>query len=99
MILTGSDKASGRIAAFGAGVNEWQVCGELLELGEFDIFLLAGLHTLLEQEALDTFVPMCQARDVGIILGGALQLGHSRDRRGGGRKGQLHLELPLAGRS
>ena len=70
MILTGSDKASGRIAAFGSGVNEWQVCGELLELGELDVFLLAGLHTLLEQEALDTFVPMCQARDVGIILGG-----------------------------
>ena len=57
MILTGSGKASGRIAAFGAGVNEWHVCGELLELGEFDVFLLAGLYTLLEQEALDSEIP------------------------------------------
>ncbi|MCY4349237.1 MAG: aldo/keto reductase [Thiotrichales bacterium] len=68
-------KAGGRIAAFGAGVNEWQVCERLLELGEFDVFLLAGRYTLLEQEALDTFLPLCVARDVGIILGGPFNSG------------------------
>ena len=68
-------KAGGRIAAFGAGVNEWQVCEKLLELAEFDVFLLAGRYTLLEQEALDTFLPMCLARDVGIILGGPFNSG------------------------
>ena len=31
-------KASGRIAAFGAGVDEWQVCEKLLEIAEFDVF-------------------------------------------------------------
>ncbi len=68
-------KAGGRIAAFGAGVDEWQVGEKLLELAEFDVFLLAGRYTLLEQEALDTFLPMCQARDVGIILGGPFNSG------------------------
>ncbi|MCG7574340.1 aldo/keto reductase [Phaeobacter sp. CNT1-3] len=66
---------SGDIAAIGAGVNEWQVCEKLLGLGDFDGFLLAGRYTLLEQEALDSFLPLCEKRDVGIILGGPYNSG------------------------
>ena len=66
---------AGEIAALGAGVNEWQVCERLLELGDFDGFLLAGRYTLLEQEALDSFLPLCIKRDVGIILGGPYNSG------------------------
>jgi D-threo-aldose 1-dehydrogenase len=68
-------RASGAIRAFGAGVNEWQVCETLAGLGDFDCFLLAGRYTLLEQEALDTFLPLCTARDIGIILGGPFNSG------------------------
>lgn len=60
---------AGRVKAIGAGVNEWQVCEQLLGLGDFDCFLLAGRYTLLEQEALESFLPLCVKRDVGIILG------------------------------
>ncbi len=66
---------AGEIAAIVAGVTEWQVCERLLELGDFDGFLLAGRYTLLEQEALDTFLPICEQRDVGIILGGPYNSG------------------------
>ncbi|WP_170560624.1 aldo/keto reductase [Ruegeria atlantica] len=66
---------AGEIAAIGAGVNEWQVCEKLLGLGDFDGFLLAGRYTLLEQEALDSFLPLCEQRDVGIILGGPYNSG------------------------
>jgi D-threo-aldose 1-dehydrogenase len=66
---------AGEIAAIGAGVNEWQVCERLLGLGDFDGFLLAGRYTLLEQEALESFLPLCEARDVGIILGGPYNSG------------------------
>lgn len=66
---------AGEIAAIGAGVNEWQVCEKLLGLGDFDCFLLAGRYTLLEQEALDSFLPLCVERDVGIILGGPYNSG------------------------
>lgn len=66
---------SGEIAAIGAGVNEWQVCERLLGLGDFDGFLLAGRYTLLEQEALDSFLPLCEHRDVGIVLGGPYNSG------------------------
>ena len=68
-------RAGGQIAAIGAGVNEWQVCERLLDLGDFDAFLLAGRYTLLEQEALDTFLPKCVTRDVAIILGGPYNSG------------------------
>lgn len=66
---------AGVVAAIGAGVNEWEVCERLLGLGDFDCFLLAGRYTLLEQEALTSFLPLCVERDVGIILGGPYNSG------------------------
>ncbi|MEO1399612.1 MAG: aldo/keto reductase, partial [Pseudomonadota bacterium] len=63
------------IKAFGAGINEYEPAQWLLERGDFDIFLLAGRYTLLEQEALETFLPMCEERGVGIVLGGPYNSG------------------------
>lgn len=68
-------RSAGDIAAIGAGVNEWQVCERLLGLADFDGFLLAGRYTLLEQDALDSFLPLCEQRDVGIVLGGPYNSG------------------------
>lgn len=65
----------GVIKAIGAGVNETQVCEALAQQGDFDVFLLAGRYTLLEQEALATFLPMCQQRGIGVILGGVYNSG------------------------
>jgi D-threo-aldose 1-dehydrogenase len=65
----------GVIKAFGAGINEWQPCQWLAERGDFDLFLLAGRYTLLEQEALETFMPLCEKRGIGIILGGPYNSG------------------------
>lgn len=63
------------IKAFGAGVNEWEVCNILAKAGEFDIFLLAGRYTLLEQESLESFLPLCEERGIGIVLGGPYNSG------------------------
>ena len=68
-------RREGAIKAFGAGVNEWQVCQQMAEQGDFDLFLLAGRYTLLEQAALDSFLPLCQARGIGIIIGGPYNSG------------------------
>lgn len=65
----------GVIKAFGAGVNEWEVCQTLAERGDFDLFLLAGRYTLLEQDALKSFLPLCQKRGIGIVLGGPYNSG------------------------
>jgi D-threo-aldose 1-dehydrogenase len=68
-------REQGVVKAIGAGVNEWQVCQTLAERGDMDLFLLAGRYTLLEQEALDTFLPLCEARGIGIIVGGPYNSG------------------------
>jgi D-threo-aldose 1-dehydrogenase len=68
-------RSAGTVGAVGAGVNEWQVCEKLLGLGDFDCFLLAGRYTLIEQESLDSFLPLCVERNVGIILGGPFNSG------------------------
>ena len=68
-------RSEGAIAAFGAGVNEWEVCEQLARRGDYDLFLLAGRYTLLEQEALTSFLPLCEARGIGVVIGGPYNSG------------------------
>ncbi|WP_170132281.1 aldo/keto reductase [Hoeflea marina] len=65
----------GVIKGFGAGVNEWQPCQWLTERGDFDLFLLAGRYTLLEQESLESFLPLAASRGIGIVIGGPYNSG------------------------
>jgi len=65
----------GVVKAIGGGINEWEVCQTLAERGDFDLFLLAGRYTLLEQEALDSFLPLCESRGIGIVIGGPYNSG------------------------
>lgn len=68
-------REQGLVSAIGAGVNEWESCQWLAERGDFDLFLLAGRYTLLEQDALDTFLPLCEERGIGIVIGGPYNSG------------------------
>lgn len=61
-------REEGVISAFGAGVNQAEACERLMDIGPFDCFMLAGRYTLLEQGALDTFLPRCVAEEVSVIL-------------------------------
>ena len=68
-------KSQGLIKAIGLGVNEYQVCEQALEHGDWDCFLLAGRYTLLEQECLEVFLPKCEQRNCSIIIGGPYNSG------------------------
>lgn len=68
-------RRNGDVAAVGIGANEWEVCEAALEHGEWDCFLLAGRYTLLEQDALDTFLPKCIKRKSSVIVGGPYNSG------------------------
>jgi|TARA_Y100000294_G_scaffold174260_1_gene191977 D-threo-aldose 1-dehydrogenase len=68
-------REEGIIKAIGVGVNEWQVCYEALKMGDFDCFLLAGRYTLLEQDSLDEFFPLCEKRNVAVVIGGGYNSG------------------------
>jgi D-threo-aldose 1-dehydrogenase len=65
----------GVVKAIGVGVNEWQVCHAALQQRDFDCFLLAGRYTLLEQDALDAFLPLCEARGAAVLVGGGFNSG------------------------
>jgi D-threo-aldose 1-dehydrogenase len=66
---------SGAVGAIGLGVNEQAVCEEALDHGDFDVFLLAGRYTLLEQTALDGLLPLCDRRGAKVIIGGPFNSG------------------------
>jgi D-threo-aldose 1-dehydrogenase len=66
---------SGEIRAIGAGINELGMIPRFLDLFDIDFFLLALRYTLGEQEALETELPLCTKRDVGIIIGGVFSSG------------------------
>ena len=68
-------RESGAIKAIGAGINEWEIAERLARSGDFDMFLLAGRYTLLEQEALTSFLPLCIEKKIGIVIGGPYNSG------------------------
>jgi D-threo-aldose 1-dehydrogenase len=68
-------RSSGAVGAIGIGVNEWQVCEEALAQADFDIVLLANCYTLLEQGALDSFLPLCKRRGVRVVAGAPFNSG------------------------
>ncbi len=68
-------REQGAVRAIGAGLNEWEACQEFAEAGDFDCFLLAGRYTLLDQTSLDSFLPLCERRGIGVILGGPYNSG------------------------
>lgn len=57
------------VKAIGFGVNEWEVLMDAFKLGDWDIFLLAGRYTLLEQTSLNPFLSTCLERGASVIAG------------------------------
>ncbi len=59
----------GVIKAIGAGMDEWEMELRFAQECDFDCFLLAGRYTLLEQGALDAFLPYCEKHKISVIIG------------------------------
>jgi D-threo-aldose 1-dehydrogenase len=68
-------RAAGAVTAIGLGVNEIQACLDVMEKIDLDAILLAGRYTLLEQDALDSLLPLCASRAVSIVIGGPYNSG------------------------
>jgi D-threo-aldose 1-dehydrogenase len=68
-------RKAGVIGAIGVGINESDTSLRFIQAGDFDCMLLAGRYTLLEQGALDAFLPECAKRNVSVILGGPYNSG------------------------
>lgn len=68
-------KSSGAIRGIGAGVNQLGTIPRFLDIVDVDFFLLALRYTLMEQDTLETELPACAKRDVGIVVGGVFSSG------------------------
>ncbi|MBB5892189.1 aldo/keto reductase [Kutzneria kofuensis] len=60
-------KEQGVIRAVGVGMNQWQMPERFIREASLDYVMLAGRYTLLEQESLASFLPLCQERGVSVV--------------------------------
>ena len=68
-------RASGAVAAIGVGLNEADVAERFARAGDFDVMLLAGRYSLLEQPAAESFLPLALEKKIGIMMGGVFNSG------------------------
>ncbi len=68
-------RSSGAVKAIGVGVNEAEMCERFARAGDFDVMMLAGRYTLLEQDALDGFLPLAAQKKIGVMLAGVFNSG------------------------
>lgn len=68
-------RSEGVVKAIGVGLNEADMCARFARAGDFDTMLLAGRYSLLEQPALDEFLPLALEKKIGVMLGGVFNSG------------------------
>ncbi|CAN5161880.1 aldo/keto reductase [soil metagenome] len=68
-------RRNGDVKAIGLGVNEEKPVADALEHGQWDVFLLAGRYTLLEQAPLARLFPALEKHGASIVIGGPFNSG------------------------
>jgi D-threo-aldose 1-dehydrogenase len=66
---------AGEFAALGVGMNSVEHLSRFAQEADFDVFMLAGRYTLLEQTALDELFPLAQERGISIVAAGVFNSG------------------------
>lgn len=68
-------RSAGAVKAIGVGLNEADMCERFARVGDFDVMLLAGRYTLLEQTAFPSFMTLAHEKRIGVMLGGVYNSG------------------------
>src|SRR4051812_23797492 len=68
-------RSEGVVAGIGIGVNEAEMCVRFAQAGSFEVMLLAGRYSLLEQPALEEFMPLALKQGIAVLLGGVFNSG------------------------
>jgi D-threo-aldose 1-dehydrogenase len=76
-------RAEGVVRAIGAGMNQAEMLARFAREGDFDVFLVAGRYTILDQSALTELLPLCVARGIAVVAGGVMNSGILADPRPG----------------
>jgi D-threo-aldose 1-dehydrogenase len=65
----------GVVTAIGAGMNQAEMLADFVRHTDMDLIMLAGRYTLLEQGALDEFLPLCEQRGVSVVAAAVFNSG------------------------
>lgn len=68
-------KSGGVISAYGLGVNEVQVCLDVMRRAPIDCILLAGRYSLLDRSAEAELLPLCREKKTSLVIGGVFNSG------------------------
>lgn len=68
-------KSSGVISAYGLGVNEVQICLDVMRQAPLDCILLAGRYSLLDRSAEPELLALCEKQNTSLVIGGAFNSG------------------------
>ena len=68
-------REEGVIRAVGVGMNQAKMLARFAVEGDFDCFLCAGRYTLVDHTALKRLLPLCEERNISIIIGGPYNSG------------------------
>jgi D-threo-aldose 1-dehydrogenase len=80
-VLEGAYKAAsklrdeGLIKAIGIGMFGAKALARFAQAADFDVFLLAGQYTLLEHDAIETLLPVCDERKTSLVIGAVMKSG------------------------
>jgi D-threo-aldose 1-dehydrogenase len=66
---------AGVIGAIGVGMNQPAMLARFARAGEFDVFMLAGRYTLLDQSGLGQLLPLCLERGISVVAAGIMNSG------------------------
>jgi len=92
-------REDGITRAIGAGMNQAHMLARLVEVCDLDVLLVAGRYTLLDQEAMEELLPLCEQRTISIVIGGVFNSGILIDPAPGARYNYVPAEPAVIARA
>jgi D-threo-aldose 1-dehydrogenase len=68
-------RAEKTVNAIGFGINEADTCVKFARAGDFDVAMMAGRYTLLDQTGLTEFLPLALEKKIGVMMAGVFNSG------------------------
>jgi D-threo-aldose 1-dehydrogenase len=92
-------REDGVVKAIGAGMNQSEMLARFAREGDFDMFMLAGRYTLLDQDAYPQLLPLCAEKGISIAIAGAMNSGVLADPRPGSKFNYAAAPAPILERA
>jgi D-threo-aldose 1-dehydrogenase len=76
-------RVTGVVRAIGAGMNQAKMLARFAREGDFDVLMLAGRYTLLDQSGLAELLPLCVEKGISVVAAGIMNSGLLADPKPG----------------